>query len=122
MLKKFFGYFIVAFISLYSPNSVLAEELNLVVGKSYILDLKENIENINFDKNTINAQILYTIFGENQQIILSLKNNKDGFLQIKTTDNYYNYDIINSNISSKTLIELDIPSIENLDVDVLGVK
>lgn len=104
---------------LINPLYAFCEELNLKKGKVYLLNFDENIENINFDKNKSDIQILYTISGVNNQIICSLKNAENSFLQVKTKNNYYNYTLINSNDVSKKLIEIDFPPIENLDVDIL---
>ena len=73
---------------LINPLYAFCEELNLKKGKVYLLNFDENIENINFDKNKSDIQILYTISGVNNQIICSLKNAENSFLQVKTKNNY----------------------------------
>ena len=95
-----------------------SKELFLQEGKIYLLNFEDKIENIHANEDVVDAQIVHTIFGDNEQIILSLKNSNEGILQVKTSNNMYNYEIKNSSKSSKELIEIDYPSIENLDVDI----
>ena len=53
-----------------------------------------------------------------KQIILSLNANSEAFLQVKTENNFYNYEIKPAYKASKELLEIDFPPIENLNVDI----
>ncbi|MCQ2957975.1 MAG: hypothetical protein MJ180_03620 [Candidatus Gastranaerophilales bacterium] len=110
-LLSLFAFFIFCF-------HVSASELRLQEGKTYILTFDEEILNYNTDEKNLYAEILHTIFDDKTQMIISLKNNQDTILQVKTENNYYNYNVKPSDFSSKNLIEIDYPSMENLDVDI----
>ena len=115
MLKKVIA---VMFIYLLFAGSSFAKELNLQKGKVYILNFDEEIQNMHSGGSWVDAQILHTINDDRKQIILSLKADKEGFLQVKTEKNFYNYEIINSDKSSEELLQIDKPPVENLAVDV----
>ncbi len=106
-----FGFFLLAQIG-------LANDLNLEPGKIYLLNFEEEILNLNANEKNLDAQILHTIFSDKTQLIVSLKNNSDSFLQVKTENNFYNYEIKNLFKPSEELMEIDFPPIENLDVDI----
>ena len=112
------GLFSLIFILSMTAFGAESKELNMQEGKVYLLNFDEKIENINSDENTIDAQIMHTIYGDNEQIILSIKNSDKSFLQIKTANGMYNYEVKNNSKSSTELIEIDFPPIENLDVDI----
>ena len=105
-------------LSLLLTFSGYAKELQLEEGKTYILSFDEEIQNLHTDDKNLNAQILHTIFDDRLQVILSLKGTNDSFLQVKTTNNLFNYEIKNKSVASKELIEIDVPPLENLDVDI----
>jgi len=115
MLRKLL---VLGFICLNLTNFAQAQELNLRQGKIYILNFDEEIQNIHTSQKWLDAQILHTIDNDKKQIVLSLKEDKEGFLQIKTENNFYNYEIKPAKNSSKELLEVDYPPIENLDVDI----
>ena len=106
------------FFSLIICFNCLAKELHLEQGKTYIMIFDEEILNFHTDEKNLLAEIIHTIFDDKKQMIISLKNKKDNILQIKTENNYYIYDIKSSDFSSKELIEIDFPPLENLDVDI----
>ena len=116
-MRKFYLFSLILILSL-TVSCAESKELSLQQGKIYLLNFEDKIENINANEDVVDVQILHTIFGDNEQIILSLKNSNEGILQVKTSNNMYNYEIKNSSKSSKELIEIDYPSIENLDVDI----
>ena len=95
-----------------------AKELNLIKDRTYILNFDEEIQNFHTSSTSLEAQILHTIFNDKRQIILSLKDNKPAYLQVKTEKNLFNYEIKNATKPSRELIEIDFPSIENLNVDI----
>ena len=106
------------FFSLIICFNCLAKELLLEPGKTYILSFDDEILNFHTDEKNLYAEIIHTIFNDKKQMLISLKNKKDNILQIKTENNYYNYDIKASDFSSRELIEIDYPPLENLDVDI----
>ncbi len=99
-------------------SSAFGEELNLVKGKAYLLVFDDEIENIHHNPDCLNVQIIHTIFNDRKQMIISLKSNCRSFLQVKTSNDFLNYEIINAKVPSKQLIEIDTPPFENLDVDI----
>ena len=113
-MKRLFFSALIILISI----PVFAEELPLSCGKTYLMNFDKEITNINADKNQLEAQILHTIFNDKKQLIISLKCGNNAILQVKTEDNVYDYELKNSKKASKKLIEIDIPPLENLDVDV----
>ena len=115
MFKKFCGVLGVCFVL---AGSAQGEALNLQQGKVYILNFDEEIQNMHSGGSWVDAQILHTLDDDRKQIILSLKADKNGFLQVKTENKLYNYEIISSNKASKELLTIDNPPIGNLDVDV----
>ena len=96
------------------------EELDMVVGKVYLMNFDSEIQNIFANNLALDAQILHTIFNDRRQLILRLKNENTAVLQVKTEEKLINYNVKHSDIASKELIEIDVPSLENLDVDVFG--
>lgn len=116
MLKK--TLLLTIFSALIFCASAFGEELNLVKGKAYLLAFDDEIENIHHNPDCLNVQIIHTIFDDRKQMIISLKSNCRSFLQVKTSNDFINYEIINSKIPSKQLIEIDKPPFENLDVDI----
>lgn len=115
MLKRIF---LALFALVFWHNSVIAEELKLQPEKIYVLNFEQEILNINYDKNNLSAEILHTIYEDKKQLVISLKKSDETFLQVKTGDNLYNYEIKPAQNSSENLIMLDYPPIENLDVDI----
>ena len=113
-MKRYFFSILIIFISL----PVFGEELTLSCGKTYLMNFDKEITNINSDKNQLDAQILHTIFNDKKQLIISLKCGNKAILQVKTEDTTYNYELKDSKKVSTKLIEIDIPPLENLDVDV----
>ncbi len=95
-----------------------AKELNLQVGKAYLLNFDEEILNVNADEKCLDAQILHTIFSDKTQLVVSLKKDKNSFLQVKTENNFYNYEIKSAAKSSEDAVEIDFPPVENFDVDI----
>ena len=114
MRKIFLTLFIIIF---YNPIA-FADELSLQTGKIYLMNIDEEIQNLHADEKNIDAQILHSIFNDKRQVILSLKDNDGGVLQIKTEKGLENYNLKKSAKSSKGLIEIDLPPFENLDVDI----
>ncbi len=108
------------FIFLFGIICVQAKDLELVEGKVYLLNFDEEIQNIHFDNQATDVQIMHTIFDDKKQIILALKSPNTSILQIKTNNNLYNYKLLKGTTSSKELIEIDYPPIENLQVDIFG--
>ena len=106
------------FFSLIICFNCFAKELYLEQDKAYILIFDDAILSFHTDEKNLYAEVIHTIFDDKKQMVISLKNKKDNILQIKTENNYYNYDIKASDFSSKELIEIDYPSLENLDVDI----
>lgn len=106
------------FFSLMISFNCCAQELHLELDKTYVLIFDDEILSFNTDEKNLYAEILHTIFDDKKQMILALKSKKDNILQIKTENHYYNYDIKASDFSSKELIEIDCPPLENLDVDI----
>lgn len=96
------------------------EELEMVVGKVYLMNFDSEIQNVFANNLALDAQILHTIFNDRRQLILRLKNENTAVLQVKTEEKLVNYNIKSSNKASSELLEIDIPPLENLDVDVLG--
>ena len=94
------------------------KELYLVKDKTYLLMYDEEIENLNYNKDCMTVEVVHTIFNDKKQLILTLNKNCRSFLQVNTSGEMYTYEIINSRTASKDLIEIDIPPIENLDVDI----
>ena len=115
MLKKILAICLFCFTC---TNIVNAKELLLQKNKIYILSFNEEIQNIHSGGKWLDAQILHTLNDDKKQIVLSLKENKNGFLQVKTENNLYNYEAKNSTTSSKELLQVDYPPIENLEVDI----
>jgi len=115
MLKQLF---LGILFSLFFTNFASAEELKLVKDKVYILNFDEEIQNMHSGGSWVEAQILHMLSEDKKQVILSLKAEKEGFLQVKTEKKFYNYKITPSDKSSSELLKIDYPPIENLDVDV----
>lgn len=115
MLRKFF---LLSLFILYPLSCANAKELNLVKGEVYLLNFQEEILNINADTQNIDAQIVHTIFDDKKQIILALKTTENSFLQVQTEKDLINYKIKNNTKSSKELIKIDFPPVENLTVDI----
>lgn len=103
-----------------SPS--FGEELEMVIGKVYLMNFDSEIQNVFANNLALDAQILHTIFDDRKQLILHLKNNNTAILQVKTAEKLINYNIKSSDKKSPELIEIDIPPFENLDVDVLGAE
>ena len=97
---------------------VFGEVLNMVVGKVYLMNFDSEIQNVFANNLALDAQILHSIFNDRRQLILHLKNENPAILQVKTEEKLINYNIKSSDKPSAELIEIDIPSLENLDVDV----
>jgi len=95
-----------------------SQVLQLEMGKTYLLSFDEDILNFQADEANLDAQILHTIFGDKQQMILELKTKNNSFLQVKTENNLYKYDVRNNSVASKELVEIDLPPVENLDIDI----
>ena len=115
-MKKLFFIFLLFLTSL----PALGEELDMQVGKVYLMNFDSEIQNIFANNLALDAQILHTIFNDRRQLILHLKNENTAVLQVKTEDKLINYNIKHSDKASKELIEIDTPPFENLDVDVFG--
>ena len=113
-MKRFF--LLVAMFFVCMP--ALAEELNLTNGKVYVLNFDSDIQNIHVDEKKLDAQILHSIFNDKRQLILLLKDDSDTILQVKTENKFVNYQVKPSGKSSVELLEIDMPPLENLDVDV----
>ena len=113
-MRKIVLFFLFMFMAL----PAFSERLNLVEGRVYVLNFDDEIQNIHVGNSEIDAQILHTIFDDRKQIILTLNGNQGGFLQVKTEDKLFNYDIKAAAKSSGNLVEIDIPPLENIEVDV----
>ena len=117
MLKKIFSISFLFIILLYT-SCVGAKELQLIKGHTYILNFDEEIQNFHTSSKDLSAQIIHTIFNDRKQIVLSLRDNKNAYLQVKTEKKLYNYEIKPSNKYSKEVLEIDFPPIGELDVDI----
>lgn len=117
MIIRIFLIFCTFILSL-CPEICEAKELKLIQGRTYILNFDEEIQNFHTSSTSLDAQILHTIFNDKKQMILSLKADEPAYLQIKTENNLFNYEIKSADRYSKEIIEIDFPPIENLDVDI----
>ena len=113
-MKKIFLIFLIMFFSL----PAVGEELDMLVGKVYLMNFDSEIQNVFANNIALDAQILHTIFNDRRQLILHLKNENTAVLQVKTEDKLLNYNIKASDKPSAQLIEIDIPPFENFDADV----
>lgn len=113
-MKKIFFIFLMMFCSL----PAVGEELDMLVGKVYLLNFDSEIQNVFANNIALDAQILHTIFNDRRQLILHLKNENTAVLQVKTEDKLVNYNVKAADRPSSELIEIDIPPLENLDVDI----
>jgi len=119
MRKLFF--FTILFANLFGISIIAnAENLSLEVGKTYLLSFDEEIQNIHATGNSLDVKILHTIYDDKKQLILTLKTNNDCVLQIKTEKSLYRYNVKSSDVSSKDLMEIDVPPALYVQVDVLG--
>ena len=95
-----------------------AKELKLIQGRTYILNFDEEILNFHTSSTSLEGEILHTIFNDKKQMLLSLKSDAGAYLQVKTENNLFNYEIKSANKSSKEVVEIDFPPIEDLNVDI----
>ena len=117
-MKKLFFVFLLMFASLPS----FGEELEMVIGKVYLMSFDSEIQNVFANNLALDAQILHTIFNDRKQLILHLKNDNTAILQVKTEEKLINYNVKASDKTSSVLTEIDFPPFENLDVDILGAE
>ena len=108
---------IVLFIFFFGGNIVFSQPLTLKQNTLYLLNFDDNIHNFYSNRDSLESQLINTIYSSNQLLLLLKK--EEGILQVKTENGFYKFEVKSGLTDDyENLIEVDFPPSSSLKIDL----